>query len=125
MIGNKKISKGQLDLISSSNTSWAALTLTNTSSGAVNYKVKNNSLLINGSIVASTNNSLLQIGTLPAGFRPNVRRFSTAINISGNTTSSTNPITNVYIEANGDLFINTYNYLDYNLDIEITLDISN
>ena len=113
------------NFIYNTNTSWAALTLTNTSSGAVNYKVKNNLLLINGSIVASTNNSLLQIGTLPAGFRPNVRRFSTAINISGNTTSSANPITNVYIEANGDLFINTYNYLDYNLDIEITLDISN
>ena len=113
-----------LPTTSSTNSNWSSLTLQNTTNGSLDYKIKNNKLILKGELTASQNNSYLKIGTLPLNFRPDIRRYRTAINTTGGA-SSTNPLTNIYINTDGSIHLNTSNYLDYTIDIELTLDLSN
>lgn len=97
-------------------TSFATLSLdmTDISSGLVKYKKINGRLILNGGFTV-TSTGLINVGTLPVGFRPS--RFRTLVIITGGSAGQ------LSIQTDGSITADTDSITEYNIDIEITLDI--
>ena len=97
-------------------TSFATLSLnmTDISSGLIKYKKINGRLILNGGFTV-TSTGLINVGTLPVGFRPS--RFRTLVIITGGSAGQ------LSIQTDGSITADTGSITEYNVDIEITLDI--
>jgi len=103
-------------VISLPSTSFATLSLnmTDISSGLIEYKKINGRLILSGGFTV-TSTGLINVGTLPVGFRPS--RFRTLVVINGGSAGQ------LSIQTDGSITADIDSITEYNIDIEITLDI--
>lgn len=99
-------------------TSTVAFNATNTTGGNLNYTVTNNRLICTGVFNSSlTAIGFLTIATLPTGARPNINRRAVIIDNAGFALA-------VVITTNGELKMTLKPISLYEIDFEITLDLT-
>ena len=126
---NTQLTEAQVDAYVANNgymsvgadTNWTNATMSNVSSGVLEYKKKHGRLIVKGQVTPSSTNSSLIIATLPVGFRPDYNRFKVSVKNPTGTPS----VVSCWVSAGGEVRLDAISGSIYSIDLDFTLDTSN